>query len=154
MSLDVDLPDADSTVEWGRLIGSRLRRGDLVVLVGELGAGKTTLTRGLGEALGVRGAVSSPTFVLAREHPSLSDGPALLHVDAYRLGSATDIDDLDLPVEECVTVVEWGEGRVEHLSDSVLTIRLESFGTGRRAHVTGSGPRWSEQELSALDLRA
>src|ERR687886_1693478 len=94
--------------ELGRRLAKLLRAGDLVMLNGELGAGKTTLTRGLGEGLGVRGAVTSPTFVIARVHPSLGDGPALVHVDAYRLGSLAEVDDLDLDatLAESVTVVE------------------------------------------------
>lgn len=150
MSVDVYLDDADATVEWGRRLGRQLQRGDLVVLSGDLGAGKTTLTRGIGEGLGVRGAVSSPTFVLAREHPATGNGPGLLHVDAYRLGTAEEIDDLDLPIDEYVSVVEWGEGRVEHLSDSRLLIRLEPAGSGRRAHVSTSGPRWTPAAVESL----
>ena len=100
--------------ELGQRLATLLRPGDLVLLTGELGAGKTTLTRGLGEGLGVRGAVTSPTFVIARVHPSLGDGPALVHVDAYRLGGGLDeMEDLDLDVSlpESVVVVEWGEGQ-------------------------------------------
>jgi tRNA threonylcarbamoyladenosine biosynthesis protein TsaE len=101
------------------------------VLTGELGAGKTTFTQGLGEGLGVRAGIISPTFVLVRIHPSLPDGPRpggpdLVHVDAYRLGSAAEIDDIDLEntMDSAVTVVEWGRGRVEHLSDSRLEVEL------------------------------
>ncbi|MGO4245441.1 tRNA (adenosine(37)-N6)-threonylcarbamoyltransferase complex ATPase subunit type 1 TsaE, partial [Janibacter sp. RAF20_2_2] len=104
------LPDTDATTALGRRLATLLRAGDLVVLTGGLGAGKTTLTRGLGAGLGVRGAVTSPTFVIARVHPSLVGGPELVHVDAYRLGGAAELDDLDLDSEldEAVTVVEWG----------------------------------------------
>ena len=92
--------------------------GDLFVLSGDLGAGKTTFTQGLGEALSVRGPITSPTFVIARTHPSLADGPPLVHVDAYRLGSAAELDDIDLDAttEEAVTVVEWGDGMAEQLA--------------------------------------
>ena len=90
-----------------------LRPGDLVVLTGPLGAGKTTLTRGIGEGLGVRGPVQSPTFVIARTHPSLVGGAPLVHVDAYRLGSAVELDDLDIDVDGSVVVVEWGRGMVD-----------------------------------------
>src|SRR4051812_31626280 len=93
----------------GALLAGQLRAGDLVMLNGELGAGKTTLTRGLGAALGVRGAVTSPTFVLARTHPR-TDGPPLVHVDAYRLSSALELDDLDIDFERSIVVVEWGAG--------------------------------------------
>lgn len=107
-----------------------LRPGDLLILTGDLGAGKTTFTQGLGEALGVRGAVTSPTFIIARAHPSARDGPSLVHVDAYRLGSAAELDDLDLDasIDEAVTVVEWGADMAEQLADSYLEIRFERLG--------------------------
>ncbi|MCL7376287.1 tRNA (adenosine(37)-N6)-threonylcarbamoyltransferase complex ATPase subunit type 1 TsaE [Streptomyces sp. 35G-GA-8] len=111
--------------ELGRGLAALLRPGDLVMLTGELGAGKTTLTRGLGEGLGVRGAVTSPTFVIARVHPSLVGGPPLVHVDAYRLGGGLDeMEDLDLDVSlpDSVVVVEWGDGKVEELSDDRLHV--------------------------------
>lgn len=108
-----------------------LAAGDLLVLSGELGAGKTTFTQGLGEGLGVRPGIISPTFVLVRIHPNLPDGPRpggpdLVHVDAYRLGSAAEIDDIDLEntLDSSVTVVEWGHDRVEHLAESRLEIDL------------------------------
>src|SRR4051795_4971836 len=98
--------------QLGERLSALLRAGDLVVLTGDLGAGKTTLTQGLGAGLGVRGQVASPTFIIARVHPPLADGPALVHVDAYRLGSLDEVDalDLDTSLDESVTVVEWGEG--------------------------------------------
>ncbi len=118
----------------GRRLARLLRGGDLVVLSGGLGAGKTTLTQGLGAGLGVRGAVTSPTFVIARVHPSTVGGPALVHVDAYRLGAtanvAAEVDDLDLDasLDESVTVVEWGEGTVEDLAEDRLAIAIERTG--------------------------
>lgn len=122
---------AEQTHQLAAAIGSVLEAGDLLVLTGELGAGKTTFTQGLGEGLGVRAGIISPTFVLVRIHPNLSDGPRpggpdLVHVDAYRLGSASEIDDIDLEntMDSSVTVVEWGRERVEHLSDSRLEIEL------------------------------
>lgn len=144
--------------ELGRDIAALLRPGDLVLLSGELGAGKTTLTRGLGEGLGVRGAVTSPTFVIARVHPSLRGGPALVHVDAYRLGGGLEeMEDLDLDVslEESVVVVEWGEGKVEELSDARLQVVIErgvgeSAGDTRTVDVIGVGPRWAGVDLSSL----
>jgi tRNA threonylcarbamoyladenosine biosynthesis protein TsaE len=114
-----------------RLLGSRLagllRRGDLVVLVGALGAGKTTLVQGIGDGLGVRGPVTSPTFVIARVHPSLRGGPDLVHADAYRLGSRLEVDDLDLDadLDHSVTVVEWGDGLVENLASGHLRITID-----------------------------
>jgi tRNA threonylcarbamoyladenosine biosynthesis protein TsaE len=110
----------------GCRIGGLLRPGDLVVLTGPLGAGKTTLAQGIGEGLGVRGPVTSPTFVIARVHPSLRGGPTLVHADAYRLSGRAEVDDLDLDadLDSSVTVVEWGEGMVEELASSVLQIRI------------------------------
>jgi len=107
-------------------VARRLRAGDLVLLVGDLGAGKTTFAQGLGEGLGVRGPVTSPTFVIARVHPSEVGGPPLVHVDAYRLGGLEELDDLDLDasLDEAVTVVEWGSGIAEGLADSRLEVRI------------------------------
>ena len=140
----------------GRLAG-RLRSGDLLVLTGDLGAGKTTFTRGLGRALGVRGAVTSPTFVIARVHPSLGDGPALVHVDAYRLSGLEELDDLDLDtaLEDAVTVVEWGGGLAEGLAADRLEIGIHRThgsdlsvdGDPRRITLRPSGLRW----LGVLD---
>ncbi|MEU6757224.1 tRNA (adenosine(37)-N6)-threonylcarbamoyltransferase complex ATPase subunit type 1 TsaE [Streptomyces sp. NPDC046685] len=148
--ITVDSPDAMQ--ELGRRIAGLLRPGDLVLLTGELGAGKTTLTRGLGEGLGVRGAVTSPTFVIARVHPSLTGGPALVHVDAYRLGGGLDeMEDLDLDVSlpESVVVVEWGDGKVEELSDDRLHVVIaravgheEVLDDVREVSVHGVGARW------------
>ncbi|MCX4586421.1 tRNA (adenosine(37)-N6)-threonylcarbamoyltransferase complex ATPase subunit type 1 TsaE [Streptomyces sp. NBC_01481] len=155
--------------ELGRSLAKLLRPGDLVMLTGELGAGKTTLTRGLGEGLGVRGAVTSPTFVIARVHPSLTGGPALVHVDAYRLGGGLDeMEDLDLDVSlpESVVVVEWGVGKVEDLSDDRLHVLIHrmvgtvpSRGTTpgppeldehREVTLTAFGARWAQVDLAAL----
>ena len=116
--------------EGTRALGARLARllraGDLVLLSGALGAGKTTLAQGIGSAMGVRGRISSPTFVIARVHPALGDGPDLIHVDAYRVSSLEEVDALDLEssMEESVTLVEWGEGKVEALADDRLEIAI------------------------------
>lgn len=130
LSLTVDGPER--TQALAERLGARLRAGDLLVLTGELGAGKTTFTQGLGRGLGVRPGIISPTFVLVRRHPNVPDGPRpggpdLVHVDAYRLDSAGEVDDIDLEdtVDSAVTVVEWGAGKVEHLADSRLEIVLE-----------------------------
>ena len=122
----VELPDADATRDFGRALAGVLRAGDLVVLTGDLGAGKTTLTQGIGAGLGVRGQVASPTFIIARVHPSVVGGPPLVHVDAYRLGSLEEVDalDLDAGLDESVTVVEWGAGMVEALSQDRLEVTL------------------------------
>ncbi|MFF9311235.1 tRNA (adenosine(37)-N6)-threonylcarbamoyltransferase complex ATPase subunit type 1 TsaE [Streptomyces sp. NPDC014748] len=145
-------------LELGRRLAKLLRAGDLVMLSGELGAGKTTLTRGLGEGLGVRGAVTSPTFVIARVHPSLGDGPPLVHVDAYRLGGGLDeMEDLDLDVSlpDSVVVVEWGEGKVEELTDERLQVRIhravgDTTDEVRHVTVTGIGGRWAAVDLGVL----
>jgi tRNA threonylcarbamoyl adenosine modification protein YjeE len=138
------VPDPGAMHALGLRLGSVLRAGDLVVLTGPLGAGKTTLTRGIGEGLGVRGPVSSPTFVLARTHPSLVAGPPLVHVDAYRLSSPAELDDLDLDYETSVVIVEWGAGMVDGIADSLLEIRIEREDDDTRTvELDGTGPRWA-----------
>lgn len=119
--------DAAAMRELGRHLAAGLRSGDVVVLTGPLGAGKTTLTQGIAEGLGVAGRVTSPTFVIAREHPSLGHGPGLLHVDAYRLEGVKEVDDLDLELSmaDCVMVVEWGKGVAEHLAGPVIEVVIE-----------------------------
>lgn len=111
---------------FGAALGRVLEAGDLVVLTGPLGAGKTTLAQGIGAGLQARGPVTSPTFVIARVHPSLVGGPPLVHVDAYRLSGLAELDDLDLDtsLEEAVTVVEWGHGLAEPLSQDRLEVVL------------------------------
>lgn len=120
--------------ELGRRLGRLLEVGDLVVLRGELGAGKTTLTRGIGEGMGVRGPVTSPTFVLARVHPPESGSVPLIHVDAYRLADARELDDLDLDFSGAATVVEWGDGLLHGVAESWLRVSIE------RPHGAGDGP--------------
>jgi tRNA threonylcarbamoyladenosine biosynthesis protein TsaE len=130
---ELTVVSADGMRELGRRLAATLRAGDLVVLNGPLGAGKTTLAQGIGAGLAVRGPVTSPTFVIARVHPSLAGGPALVHADAYRLASPAEVDDLDLDasLETSVTVVEWGGGLVEGLAADRLeiTIGLPASGT-------------------------
>ncbi|WP_224401440.1 tRNA (adenosine(37)-N6)-threonylcarbamoyltransferase complex ATPase subunit type 1 TsaE [Pseudonocardia sp. ICBG1034] len=129
-----ELPTVADTEAFGETVGRELVAGDVVLLAGPLGAGKTALVRGLARGLGVTGTVASPTFVIAREHPSAGDGPALVHVDAYRLGGpdgnvdvAAELDDLDLDTEldRAVVAVEWGVGVAERLAGSAVTITLE-----------------------------
>ena len=120
-----EIATASEMEQLGRDLGGALRAGDLVVLTGPLGAGKTTLTRGIGAGLGVRGPVQSPTFVIARTHPSEADGPPLVHVDAYRLGSPAELDDLGLDLDRSVTIVEWGRDMVDGLLDSWWEIEIE-----------------------------
>ena len=156
-----DVPDADAMRRLGADLGALLRRGDVVVLTGELGAGKTTLTQGIGEGLGVRGGITSPTFVIARVHPSTRGGPALVHVDAYRLGSLDEVDDLDLDasLDASVTVVEWGEDKVEELSEDRLAVVIERPVGGevvddgdepRTVTLRGVGSRWAAVDLGAV----
>jgi tRNA threonylcarbamoyladenosine biosynthesis protein TsaE len=147
--------DADMR-ELGRRLAALLRPGDLVILAGPLGAGKTTLVQGIGEGLGVRGPVTSPTFVIARVHPSLADGgPALVHADAYRLGSIGEVDDLDLDTDaaSAVTVVEWGSGLAEGLAEDRLEISIEPDPDGdvRTVRIIGRGARWHGALTGALD---
>lgn len=162
--VSVVLADAAATRAYGASLAPLLRPGDLVVLTGPLGAGKTTLVQGIGTGLGVRGQVASPTFIIARVHPALGPGPALVHVDAYRLGSLDELEalDLDESLEESVTVVEWGEGLVEVLSEDRLEVVLDR-GQGasagatddgslddvgvRTATVRGIGARWAGVQL-------
>ncbi|WP_371261700.1 tRNA (adenosine(37)-N6)-threonylcarbamoyltransferase complex ATPase subunit type 1 TsaE [Arthrobacter sp. ov118] len=177
----IEVLTAAQTHELAAALGAVVEPGDLLVLTGELGAGKTTFTQGLGEGMGVRPGIISPTFVLVRIHPNLADGPRpggpdLVHVDAYRLESAAEIDDIDLEntMDSAVTVVEWGRGRVEHLSESRLEVELHRSRGGadgvpatghavdpaahssvldfdtddddepRTVVVRGFGPRWAE----------
>ncbi len=122
-----EVPTPDAMHQLASRVAELVRPGDLLVLAGDLGAGKTTFTQGLGRAMGVEGTITSPTFVLARTHPSTGNGPSLVHVDAYRLGGPEEIDDLDLDAsaEESVTVVEWGAGLAEQLSESWLSVSIE-----------------------------
>ncbi|MGP9586886.1 tRNA (adenosine(37)-N6)-threonylcarbamoyltransferase complex ATPase subunit type 1 TsaE [Micrococcaceae sp. AOP34-BR2-30] len=116
----------DQMRAFAEALAGHLRAGDLLILSGNLGAGKTTFTQSLGRALGVTGRITSPTFVIAREHPSSGDGPALVHVDAYRLSDAEELGDLDLDseLEESITVVEWGAGLAEQLSSDYLGVTI------------------------------
>jgi len=148
-----ELPTPADTAALGRALAGLLHPGDLVVLAGPLGAGKTALTQGIGAGLGVPGAVTSPTFVLARVHRG--GRVPLVHVDAYRLGSMADVDDLDLDATagEAVTVVEWGHGLVEQLADEHLVVELDRRDDDvRTARLVPHGPGW-EQRLGTADRR-
>jgi tRNA threonylcarbamoyladenosine biosynthesis protein TsaE len=163
----VEALDADAMFELGRRVAGLVSAGDVLVLSGGLGAGKTTFTKGLGAGLGVRGEITSPTFVIARVHPSTVGGPELVHVDAYRLGGIEELDDLDLDtdLDDAVTVVEWGEGLAEGLSESRLEIRIvraeadeapldlveaPDGADPRRVEIVPVGARWRGVDLSAL----
>ena len=150
------VPTADAMRSLGRRLAALLVPGDLLVLTGGLGAGKTTFSQGLGAGLGVRGEVTSPTFVLSRVHPSRVGGPALVHVDAYRLGGGLELDDLDLDVSlaSSVTVVEWGEGLAEALAEDRLEVRIErshgaELSEDRVVTVVPAGARWVGSGLAA-----
>jgi tRNA threonylcarbamoyladenosine biosynthesis protein TsaE len=145
--------------DLGRRLAALLRAGDLVILAGPLGAGKTTLVQGIGAGLGVRGPVTSPTFVIARVHPAVAGpgplGPALVHADAYRLGSIGEVDDLDLDTDaaSAVTVVEWGTGLAEVLAADRLEITIEPDrdGDARTVRINGHGERWHDALTGAVD---
>ena len=151
----VEVATAEAMNALASRLAPLLQAGDLLILSGDLGAGKTTFAQGLGDALGVRGPVTSPTFVLSRIHPSLVGGPALVHVDAYRLTSPAEVDDLDLDatMDSSVTAVEWGEGVAEQMSDSRLAIAItggsDDVGV-RRVVVTPHGQRWADVNLRSV----
>jgi tRNA threonylcarbamoyladenosine biosynthesis protein TsaE len=156
--IELDIPDAAAMEALGARLAPLLRAGDLVLLDGELGAGKTTLTRGLGAALGARGAITSPTFVLAREHPTAS-GPPLVHVDAYRLGTAAEVEDLDLDWEGAIVVVEWGTDKVDVTAASYIRVAIERPVGGdpldedapRTVRIEGVGLRWAGLDLAPVE---
>jgi tRNA threonylcarbamoyladenosine biosynthesis protein TsaE len=149
VQLTVGTPE--DMAELGARLAGQLRAGDLVTLNGALGAGKTTLTRGLGEALGVRGAVTSPTFVLARTHPR-EDGDAapLVHVDAYRLSTAAELDDLDIDFAGSIVVVEWGAGLLDGITETWLSLDIERP-TGARVDGTDRDALGNPDALEDLD---
>ena len=148
--------------ELGLKLSRLLRAGDLVVLTGPLGAGKTTLTRGVGEGLTAIGNVSSPTFVIARTHKRKDGGPVLVHVDAYRLGSALELDDLDIDYENSIVLVEWGKGMTDDLVENWLEIIIErdravehaaddsDSNDPRKVSIIGYGPRWANVSLGEV----
>lgn len=149
----VRLATVGDTHAWGARLGALLTAGDLLVLTGDLGAGKTTLVQGIAAGLGVRGPITSPTYVIARVHASLNGGPELVHVDAYRLAGLAELDDLDLDasLDEAVTVVEWGHGLAELLSETYLEVTLRGHDV-RTASLVGHGDRWSDPAAwAALD---
>ncbi len=158
MPVCVEVPTAEAMQQLGRRLAGLVAAGDLLIASGDLGAGKTTLTQGIGAGMGVTGAIISPTFVLARIHPNPAGGPGLVHVDAYRLGSFAELEDLDLEVSLAgsVTLVEWGTGVAEGLSDDRLEIdirrSLDPEDETRWVFLTPIGERWTavRPELEAL----
>lgn len=152
-----EVPSATAMQALGERMASLLRAGDVLILNGDLGAGKTTLTQGIGAGLGVGGPIISPTFVLSRVHPgaragSGDAGPGLVHVDAYRLGSEAELSDLDLESEldSRITVVEWGQGLAEHLSENRLEIDIDRSDQLRHVWIQPIGPRWDDVDLAGL----
>ena len=142
---------AEEMNEFGIRVASILKAGDLVILTGPLGAGKTTFTRGVGEGLKAIGNVSSPTFVIARTHKRENSSVPLVHVDAYRLSSVHEFDDLDIDIENSIVLVEWGRGFAEALADSWLDIEIERDTTGesevRKVTVIANGERFENEEF-------
>jgi tRNA threonylcarbamoyladenosine biosynthesis protein TsaE len=149
-SRSVLLRTVGDTQAWGARLGALLRAGDLLLLTGGLGAGKTTLAQGIADGLGVRGPITSPTYVIARVHPSKAAGPDLVHVDAYRLDGLAELDDLDLDasLDDVVTIVEWGHGVAEHLSNDYLEVTL-SGRDARTVDLVGHGVRWTDPAAGA-----
>ena len=154
IELSIDTPEQMD--ELGARIARQLSAGDIVALNGELGAGKTTLTRGLGRQLGIRGTVTSPTFVLARTHPSESGGAPLVHVDAYRLSHPAELDDLDIDFDGSIVVVEWASGMLDAVADQWLDVTIERPIGGaetddgveaRTVRIEGHGARWRDVRL-------
>jgi len=144
---------AEEMNEFGIRVAGLLKAGDLVILTGPLGAGKTTFTRGVGEGLKAIGNVSSPTFVIARTHKRENSTVPLVHVDAYRLSSVHEFDDLDIDIENSIVLVEWGRGFAEALADSWLDIEIERDTTGesdvRTVTVIAHGERFANEEFFA-----
>jgi tRNA threonylcarbamoyladenosine biosynthesis protein TsaE len=146
----VELPTVEDTVAFGERLGATLRAGDLVLLAGPLGAGKTVLVRGIAAGMGVTGQVSSPTFVIARVHRPAGTGVPLVHVDAYRIGDDLDqLDGLDLDTDlmDAAVVVEWGEGVAEALSTDHLLIRLARRDDDVREATLVPHGSWNSREI-------
>lgn len=143
---DSVIETTEEMLELGERVSNILSSGDLVLLVGPLGAGKTTFTRGVGKGLKVVGNVSSPTFVIARTHKRENSETPLVHVDAYRLSSPSELDDLDIPFAQAIVLVEWGKGLTEGIADNWLEIAIARDTSGqtetRAVQITGFGTRW------------
>lgn len=134
MQLQIATPE--EMFAFGGRLAATLRAGDLIILSGPLGAGKTMLTKGIGGGLQVRGPITSPTFVIARTHPSLVGGPPLVHVDAYRLGGSAELDDLDIDFEHSVVVAEWGAGKFVETHESWIEIAIDRPGARSDSGIT------------------
>ena len=147
--MEFRIQDPDHMNLLGLAIAKVLRAGDLLLLNGPLGAGKTTLTRGIGEGLGAQGTVQSPTFVLARTHRTEA-GPKLVHVDAYRLNSAVELDDLDIDFANSIVVVEWARDYIDGIAEHWLQIDInrEWEDESREVTINGIGQRWEGVEIA------
>ena len=147
--MEFRIQDPDHMNLLGLAIAKVLRAGDLLLLNGPLGAGKTTLTRGIGEGLGAQGTVQSPTFVLARTHRTQA-GPKLVHVDAYRLNSAVELDDLDIDFANSIVVVEWARDYIDGIAEHWLQVDInrESEDESREVTINGIGQRWEGVEIA------
>ena len=148
---DSVIETTEAMLELGERVSKVFSAGDLVLLIGPLGAGKTTFTRGVGKGLGAVGNVSSPTFVIARTHKRDNSEIPLVHVDAYRLSSPSELDDLDIPFTKAIVLVEWGKGLTEGIADNWLEIAIARDTTGesevRTVQITGFGPRWQQVQI-------
>ena len=143
--MKLKIRSSEEMEQLGLKLAKFLRAGDVVLLEGTLGAGKTTLTRGIGEGLGASGTVQSPTFVLARTHKTQA-GPKLVHVDAYRLGSAVELDDLDIDFERSIVVIEWPRDFLDGVADSFLKVAIDRASEDdiRELDISFKGDRWQE----------
>jgi tRNA threonylcarbamoyladenosine biosynthesis protein TsaE len=150
--MQLTITTSEDMEELGSKLADLLQLGDLVLLSGELGAGKTTLTRGLGEALGAEGTIQSPTFVLAREH-RIAGGGKLVHVDAYRLSSAVELDDLDIDFAGSIVVVEWARDFFDGYAENYLSVEIDrtSDDEVREVILSAVGPRWEGVDLASLN---
>jgi len=148
---DSVIETTEAMLELGERVSKVFSAGDLVLLIGPLGAGKTTFTRGVGKGLGAVGNVSSPTFVIARTHKRENSEIPLVHVDAYRLSSPSELDDLDIPFTKAIVLVEWGKGLTEGIADNWLEIAIARDTSGesevRTVQITGFGPRWQQVQI-------
>lgn len=147
MELEIKTPE--DMEQLGEALAAKLVAGDLLLLSGDLGAGKTRLTRGIGQGLGAIGTIQSPTFVLARTHKTTA-GPNLVHVDAYRLGSAVELDDLDIDFEKSIVIIEWARDFLDDLYESWLLVEIDrsSQDDRRTVKISGHGPRWQEVDFA------
>ena len=139
--------------QLGRRLGGTLQQGDLISLNGVLGAGKTTLTKAIGEGVGVKSSISSPTFLIARTHQT-SSGIPFVHIDAYRLSNPRELDDLDIDYSNSISVIEWGKGFTESLAESILEIEIERFleSEDRKLTISGQG-RFANADEMFGDLK-